>query len=60
MAAKGKGDRKQIIIRMSDSDISCLREVQKQLGELSQSDTFKVLLRLYLKKISAFPALKGS
>jgi len=59
MAARQKGVRKQVIIRLGESDLGLLRETQKKLGDLSQSDTVKILLRLYLKKLSAFPTSIG-
>ena len=55
MAQKGKGASFQLNIRMTAEEMESLKESQKILGGLSQSDTIRLLIRMFLGKI---PVLK--
>ena len=55
MARKGKNATMQVNVRFSYEDIQNLKQCQQLLGGLSQSDTLRQLMLMFLGKIPAFP-----
>ena len=47
--------RKPTSIRLTEEDMKDLEKCQQVFGGLSQSDTVKVLIRMYLDKVPVFP-----
>jgi hypothetical protein len=46
----------QLNFRCSTDDLENLRQCQKLLGNLSQSDTLRLIMLLFLKKVPTFSA----
>lgn len=51
MAQKGKKAAFQLNVRLTREELDLLQECQKKLGGLSQSDTIRMMLLLFLGKI---------